>query len=586
MTLAGMADLLARRFSVGLIVGFAGVALLFHDLVSKPLTTTLWGNDLDPHLIVWTVEWGYHTAFERWAPLEVWDANSYFPYLHSLAFSDSLLLAQLLYAPLRSIGLEPLLSLYLTMVGLCLLGTMLTDWLLHDYGFTASERALTVVSAHFVLPMTAFMIVHFQLFGMQLAPPFLLALHRLITRWRGRDLVVVTALFCAAGGFATYAVPMLSLIGAFVVLIFSVPLARCFRANAQYSSLGWKSPTLSGVILALFFIIQLRPYLSLFSQLPSQSMSETYTYSARPWSVLLDVSASSFWYRPRGIVYGYWERAAFPGIPLLLAAALGVLAFLRRAHQAELQTEAKAKIPLMAFAITVFGVCWILSWGPYLKPCLCSNTHINLPFLALAKVIPGVQNIRAPGRFAQFYGLPLGLLAVSGIRWGFRRWPFGGKTAAVALSVVVLIDQMPRVDIYPFAIAHADFFRAAKPVIVEGEPVIILPIAGTDYIETWSNRVRQLESSTIDWPKLVTGAGSRDTPEQNDLINLDNKLRNGTGSLADIAAYARSLGIDKLVIFPSDYPQEARTRISAEAQSLVGRIILKTPEGMVVLLSR
>src|SRR5262249_18354465 len=118
---------IGRLCTVGLLVGTAGGVLLFRNLNGKPIVTTPVGNDYDPRFIIWTIDWVYHTIFERLAPFDVWNANSYFPYPNSLAFSDSLLSAQLLYAPLRLLGFSTLLALYLTMAGFCIIGAVLTD---------------------------------------------------------------------------------------------------------------------------------------------------------------------------------------------------------------------------------------------------------------------------------------------------------------------------------------------------------------------------------------------------------------------------------------------------------------------------
>ena len=473
-----------RINGVGMFMGLVGIALLFHGLAGKPVAATLWGNNFDPNLILWTVEWVYHTVFVRLMPLDLWNANSYFPHLKSLAYSDSLLSAQLLYAPLRLLGVSPLPALYLTLAGTCLAGAVLTDHFLRDYQFTAGERALVISAAQFSLPITAFMIIHFQLFGMQLVPPFLLALHRLLNKWRGSDLILVTILFCLGGGFATYFVPMAGLVAVLVCLLFSVRLVRHWSIFSIVRAAGWRSIAVSLAILLVFFVVQLFPYLSLFGTLAPQPLSETFIYSARPWSILLDASESSLWYKPRPMTWGYWERTAFPGLSLLLLGATGGVAFLRRPSGVSLDRADKPIIPLAAYAVAVFAICWVLSWGPYLRPCACSETKLDLPYLVLAHFVPGVENIRTPGRFAQFFGLPLGLMAVLSVRWAATRLRLATTVGAALLTVVVLIDQLPKINTYPFTVDHADFFRAAKPLIAEGEPIIELPITGADAVTT------------------------------------------------------------------------------------------------------
>jgi hypothetical protein len=573
-----------RANGVGIFVGLTGIAILFHDLAGKPIAATLWGNDMDPNLIVWTLEWVYHAIFVWLTPFDVWNANSYFPHLTSLAYSDSLLSAQLLYAPLRLLGVSPLPALYLTLVSICLAGALITDHLLRDHHFTAGERALVISAAHFSLPITVFLLVNFQLFGMQLAPPFLLALHRLLNSWRGRDLVLVTLLFCLAGGFATYFVPMAGLVTALVCLLFSTRLVRNGNIAALVRAPGWKSVAFSLAILSVFFVVQMLPYLVLFASLPPQPLSETFQYSARPWSILLDASSRSFWYKPRPITWGYWERAAFPGYSLLLLGAAGGLAFLRRAPGVSLDRAEKPVIPLAAYAVAVFTVCWVLSWGPYLQPRASGGFRLDLPYLAFAHFIPGVGNVRAPGRFAQFFGLPLGLMAVLSVRWIATRWRLATTAGATLLTAIVLIDQLPKIATYPFSIDHGEFLRAATPLIKRGEPIIELPIAGADHVATWVIRLRQLASSMILWNRLVDGAGSRETPELDELIALDGRLHRGEASLSELAEFARKLRISKLVFFHDDYPSDVQEKIESEIPTIGALVLMRNKEGMILQL--
>ena len=271
-------------------------------------------------------------------------------------------------------------------------------------------------------------------------------------------------------------------------------------------SRGWLAEiAVSLAILLVFFVVQLFPYLSLFGTLAPQPLSETFVYSARPWSILLDASESSLWYKPRPMTWGYWERTAFPGLSLLLLGATGGVAFLRRASGVSLDRADKPIVPLAAYAVAVFAICWVLSWGPYLRPCACSETKLDLPYLVLAHFVPGVENIRTPGRFAQFFGLPLGLMAVLSVRWAATRLRLATTVGAAFLAAVVLIDQLPKIKTYPFTVDHADFFRAAKPLIAEGEPIIELPITGADAVTTGMLRRRQLVSSMILWINSSTG---------------------------------------------------------------------------------
>ena len=133
-----------------------------------------------------------------------------------------------------------------------------------------------------------------------------------LPRWRFRNL------FCPDGGFGSV----------LVCLLFSVRLVRHWSifsivraaGSRRMSRFRWRFCwcSLSSNYFRIF---------SLFGTLAPQPLSETFIYSARPWSILLDASESSLWYKPRPMTWGYWERTAFPGLSLLLLGATGGVAY-------------------------------------------------------------------------------------------------------------------------------------------------------------------------------------------------------------------------------------------------------------------
>src|SRR5258706_822637 len=60
----------------------------------------------DSYLNAWTLWWDYHQTFTD--PLHLFEANIFFPYHHSLAFSENQYGIALLFFPLFSLGLRPL----------------------------------------------------------------------------------------------------------------------------------------------------------------------------------------------------------------------------------------------------------------------------------------------------------------------------------------------------------------------------------------------------------------------------------------------------------------------------------------------
>lgn len=60
----------------------------------------------DPYMIAWTLWWDFHQTFHH--PLHLFDANVFYPYRYTLAFSENDYGIALLFFPLFALGLRPL----------------------------------------------------------------------------------------------------------------------------------------------------------------------------------------------------------------------------------------------------------------------------------------------------------------------------------------------------------------------------------------------------------------------------------------------------------------------------------------------
>ena len=60
----------------------------------------------DPYMIAWTLWWDFHQTFHN--PLHLFDANVFYPYRYTLAFSENDYGIAMLFFPLFAIGLRPL----------------------------------------------------------------------------------------------------------------------------------------------------------------------------------------------------------------------------------------------------------------------------------------------------------------------------------------------------------------------------------------------------------------------------------------------------------------------------------------------
>ena len=93
---------------------FAGLTFLFHaDLFLRP------GSALhhlgDPALNAWILSWNLHALADH--PLQIWDANIFFPYRRTLAYSENLLVPSLLLLPARAMTANPVALYHASLLG-------------------------------------------------------------------------------------------------------------------------------------------------------------------------------------------------------------------------------------------------------------------------------------------------------------------------------------------------------------------------------------------------------------------------------------------------------------------------------------
>jgi hypothetical protein len=153
----------ARGASTGKTLGVAAAYVvltlaLTYPLSVHPASTTFPGSS-DRNLYIWTLAWDAHALLHQ--PLSIFDANIFHPYRWTLAYSENLIGAALVVAPVAWLLQNPVLTMNLTAlasVPLCALGAFLlarrlglgvtASWICGlVYGF-APPRFLRIDQAH------------------------------------------------------------------------------------------------------------------------------------------------------------------------------------------------------------------------------------------------------------------------------------------------------------------------------------------------------------------------------------------------------------------------------------------------------
>jgi hypothetical protein len=574
----------------GLLIGLFGVTTLFKNLIFADSPNVLWADNFDSRLVYWIANWGYHILFEQKHPLRFWNANSFFPNSLTLAYSESLLGMQLLFSPLRMLGVSPLKSLYMTLAGVCIIGALLTYHALGrlDY-FSLGERILITFSAHFSLSVINFFI-HYQLFGFQLAPPFFLFLYLYLQEFKQKDLFILVALFAIGISFAMYLAPMLLVLSLSMCLPIIIKQTKRLGIESFFQKVGILR--IGFVIASMFilYLIQIRPYLQIADSFPKQSFEETAVYSANPVSLFTNFSIFSFWYGPTEYpAYGAWEYAYFPGFVLLVLGGLFLIwqvgslvknRMIWKEHSSvdrlqEIKQGDNRRIPgdFVLYMVILFLLAIILSWGPYYKP----DHSIQFPFYYLSKFVFGLRNIRAPGRFGMFLGLPLAVFTVGFLRISMkaikaRHW------LVFPVTFLIMVESFPNFPVYPFSADPEGVYKQVCLVIEPGTPLLEFPILGKDHFDTIRIVMEQLVGSTIHWGSLVVGYGAKTTSEYNALLKTDSKIQEELAAPLTAIKFGRRYGISHFLIHLNRYSPAIAQKWKSTAHNLEARVLFESQD--------
>jgi hypothetical protein len=389
-----------RRETV--LAALGGVALAV--LMSWPLVLHL-GSDIakdigDPLFETWQLAWIGHALLED--PLDLWQANVFWPYRDTLAFSDALigyapaaLIAQASpHAALVTYNVLFLLAYALAFVGAYLLARELgIGWI----GAAAAGAAFAYA------PWKLAQNGHLHVVSSGGIP---LALFLLVRGYRRRSAATILAGWLVAAwqmtlGF-TLGLQLASLLGILVVLavvgIWRRWLPRPDRAVVIATAVGM-------VLFVVVSGLMARPYLRVIDAHPEAERTPAYieSFSPRPRSFLAAPQESFLWdditARARASLPAPHEASFFPGLVVALLALVGVLGSL-------------LSRPLrIGLVIGVIG-CALLSLGVRDVEGL---DRYATPYRFLYDFVPGFDGVRAPGRINTLTSLGLALLAGAGL---------------------------------------------------------------------------------------------------------------------------------------------------------------------------
>ncbi len=397
-----------------------GAALVAFPQVPSWMARAIFPDGLDPRLVLAILRW----VETHWTlGGDLWHAPWLYPNRWSLAFSDHLfgmvpvfsLLHRLLGSESAAYG-----TLFLASFVLCSWGTAR---LLERLGSSAVPAHLLGLAVAYA-PWRTDQISHLQMLWQPALPWLFLAFDRLLTRpsiGRAGAFLGWYLLHVSGGSYLAYFAHLV--LGLQLTVRFFRTRRRLLRARALLR-LAVTAGVAAGLAMPFFL-----PYL--------QARREHGL--ARPaWEIERYAAEATSWLSPapRSAYAGLWpegwvraEKALFPGFLLGSLAVLGGFLSIRRGNRWS-SLELGLLLSGVAFALLAHR-------GPY---------------LALARVLPGLDGMRVPTRGAPFVLLALAVLsarAIVGLERAFRkRWGHRWRTmqlSGVLLGVVLLApDLWPR----------------------------------------------------------------------------------------------------------------------------------------------
>lgn len=404
----------------GIAVAFALLSLALNRELLPHLTDALPGNAGDPMLNAWILGWVSDALIAR--PGELWNAPIFHPHANALAFSEHLIGMALFVAPVYWLTGNAILTYNIAFLA----GYAFIGFALFVLVRALTGRADAGVVAGVVVACSPYL-VSSQVARVQM----LSAGWSVLTFFWLHRYLATSQRWALAAGAVCWALQLLSntYLGVFLAVPVGVLLLVSFARRRP--AFGWRHAgalAAAGAVLLAVAAATLLPYARAQHELGlAHSPDEVTRYSAqvRSYASVWHERESAWWWHEDTS-----DRALFPGVLMVGLAALGAVAAVRqRRGPAGMGGDPLAYV---AMAALVF----VLTLGP--EPSVHgAPLGIWSPYGLLTDLVPGFDGFRAPGRFAVFVVLALGVLAGVGAASVLTGRGRGTRRGVLAVVVAV-----------------------------------------------------------------------------------------------------------------------------------------------------
>ena len=497
----------------------------------------------DPLLNAWILGWDADRL--RHGLRGLWTAPPFYPYPDTLAYSEHLLGIAVPLAPIYWLTGNAVLLYNVALIGSFALAGIGMYLLARD--LTGRRDAAVLAALAFMwCPNRAPQITHLQVLMNGWMPIALWALHRYFATGSRLALAGFVAAFVLQGLSNGY---FLFFLAVPVAIVASVELWRHrHRLTAHAIHMAAAAVAIAALIA---------PVASAYLRVKreqglSRTRADAVHFGARPADYFTVSHQPRLWAKVLPI--GGGERDLFPGL-VVIGLALGALVPRRRqgtapgtapaAATAVGMVPARVGVPLYA---AIAAVAFLLSMGP--EPALTAGLRLPTgPYDWLATIVPGLDGLRVPARFAVVVYVALAVLAAYGaVRLFDRvRVPALRGVLVVVLGAAAVaegyIGPLP-VERIPSAQMAGD--RAAYEWLATQPPgpVLELPLGDPD------PAVRYQLRTLIHGNRIVNGYSGYGSALQDFLRGPPST----EGGAADQLALLRALGLRYVIVHAQLYP--------------------------------
>lgn len=426
----------------------------------------------DSYFGVWTFGWQAHQLLLD--PLRLFEANIFFPFHNTLAYSEIIFPEALIYLPLELATCNPILAYNLVVLVLFWLNGLAMylyalDWLRRHSKRPNNIRQIgAAMLAGIIFAFCNYRfgeIRHVQLLASQWIPLTLMYLARGLDKPSFRN-AFLTSLFCTLNALSSlyYAIFLTMAVALWVVLDWITRRYRPTRAHLTFLAT-------SGAIAALMTVPFLLPLLQVEHEYHFSEGRDPRLFAARPASYLATIGTNWVYGNLTHDLYVASKgQPLFPGLVTLALAAVGLVTRRWRA---------------IAFPGLLSLSAFVLSFGPtlLLGRDLATPFPHSLPYYWLALILTPLKSLNSPARFAVLVMLSIALFGAMGADWLARRLPRGERAILVALGFLMLLEVAAMPLPFDPVAAGADVspvyaYLAAQP---PNQPVVEVPMGAANF---------------------------------------------------------------------------------------------------------